>query len=102
MSVVVAILQWAVLLVLRILIILAGLVMVAVAIPYRVPGKSVSDGRNIVNLPWWAWLWGNDYDGLLGDNQAAGQPVRNPIQPVPLPDLCRRQDDARSSLQDYA
>lgn len=67
MNVVIAIIQWSVILALRIIIVLAGFVMVAVAIPFRVRGKSVSDNRGIVNLPRWAWLWGNDYDGLLGD-----------------------------------
>ncbi|WP_213881188.1 hypothetical protein [Pseudomonas sp. dw_358] len=44
-----------------------GLFIVAIAIPFRVNAVSGSDGRPIVNLPKWAWLWGNDYDGLLGD-----------------------------------
>ena len=48
---------------------LSGLFMVAIAIPFRVPGKSVSDGRDIVNLPNWAYVYGNDYDGLLGDKR---------------------------------
>lgn len=48
---------------------MTGLVVVALAIPFRVPAVSLSDGRRIVNLPRWAWLWGNDFDGLLGDKR---------------------------------
>lgn len=61
--------QWAWLVAARLLAIVAGLVVVAVALPFRVPGVSVSDGRAIVNLPRWAWLWGNDFDGMLGDKR---------------------------------
>lgn len=46
-----------------------GLVVVAIALPFRVKGYSGSDGREISNLPKWAWLFGNDYDGLLGDRR---------------------------------
>lgn len=46
-----------------------GLFVVAVAIPFRVDGKSLSDGRPIKNLPNCVWLFGNDYDGLLGDKR---------------------------------
>jgi hypothetical protein len=49
--------------------ILLGLFIVALAIPFRVDGVSVSDGRPILNLPKWAYPWGNDYDGLLGDKR---------------------------------
>lgn len=64
-----ALLQWAVLLVVRVALILVGLPVVALAIPFAVPGLSVSDLRPIVNLPRWAWLFGNDYDGLDGDKR---------------------------------
>ena len=64
-----ALLQWAVLLVVRVALIVLGLMVVAVAIPFAVPGLSVSDLRPIVNLPRWAWLFGNDYDGLDGDKR---------------------------------
>lgn len=64
-----ALLQWAVLLVVRVALIVVGLLVVAVAIPFAVPGLSVSDRRPIVNLPRWAWLFGNDYDGLDGDKR---------------------------------
>jgi len=61
-----ALAQWVFLFVCNVVLLL-GLVVVAVAIPFRVSGVSVSDGRSIVNLPRWVWLWGNDFDGLLGD-----------------------------------
>jgi hypothetical protein len=53
----------------NIVLVLLGFLVVAIAIPFRVKGHSVSDGREIVNLPKWAWLWGNDFDGLLGDKR---------------------------------
>ena len=68
-SVMYAILQWSFLLLSNIVLDLIGLVVVSVAIPFRVTSNSVSDGRVIVNLPKWAWLFGNDYDGLLGDKR---------------------------------
>jgi len=46
-----------------------GLFVVAIAISFRKPGTSVQDGRPITNLPKWAYPWGNDFDGLLGDSQ---------------------------------
>lgn len=61
--------QFIFLLVSNVLLDLIGLLVVAVAIPFRVEGKSLSDGRPIVNLPKWCWLFGNDYDGLLGDKR---------------------------------
>jgi hypothetical protein len=48
---------------------LLGLVMVAIALPFRVESVSVDDGRKIINLPKWAWLWGNDFDGVQGDKR---------------------------------
>ena len=64
-----AILQWTFLLLANIVTDLLGIFVVALAIPFRVPGVSVSDGRPIVNLPKWVWMFGNDYDGLLGDKR---------------------------------
>ncbi|MNJ51366.1 hypothetical protein D3C77_466680 [compost metagenome] len=61
--------QWLVLLLLRLVLILLGFPVVAVAIHFAAPGVSLSDGRPIVNLPRWVWLWGNDFDGLDGDRR---------------------------------
>lgn len=69
LNVLLAPLQWLFLLLSNIVLIPVGLVVVALAIPYRVPGVSLSDGRAIVNLPRWAHLFGNDFDGLLGDKR---------------------------------
>lgn len=62
-------LQWFALLVVRVVLILVGIPLVAVAIPFAVREQSVSDGRAILNLPRAVWLFGNDYDGLLGDKR---------------------------------
>ena len=64
-----ALVQWAVLAVVRLVLLLVGLPLVAVAILFAVPGYSLSDGRRIVDLPRWAWLWGNAFDGLGGDKR---------------------------------
>lgn len=59
-----------------------GLVVVAIALPFRVKDYSGSDGREISNLPKWAWLFGNDYDGVLGDKRgwwAANTPFGLPV-----------------------
>ena len=64
-----ALAQWSWLVLARLVGIVTGIVVVSLAIPFRVPAVSLSDGRAIVNLPRWAWLWGNDYDGLLGDKR---------------------------------
>ena len=64
-----AALQWTTLIILRLALILLGIPIVALAIPFRRAAVSASGGREIVNLPRWAWLWGNDFDGLLGDKR---------------------------------
>jgi hypothetical protein len=64
-----AIFQWIWLLLCNIVLDILGLFVVALTIPFRVDGKSLSDGRPITNLPKWVWLFGNDYDGLLGDKR---------------------------------
>ena len=64
-----ALVQWVALALLRLVLLLVGLLVVAVAVPYAVPGVSLSDQRPIVNLPSWAWLFGNDFDGLDGDKR---------------------------------
>lgn len=78
---------------------LLGLLVVAAAIPYaRYTGKTIGDPVlwRERHLPRWAWLWGNDRDGTLGDkrgwwrNKSAGSPetfwnqyrwlaLRNPV-----------------------
>lgn len=66
----------------NVLFVLTGLLMVAIAIPFRVKGISVSDGRPIVNLPRWAFPWGNDFDGLEGDKRlwwAQNTPFKLPV-----------------------
>ena len=74
--------QWGFLLVSNLLLDVLGLFVVAATIPFRVSGVSGSDGRPIVNLPRWVWLFGNDYDGLLGDKRgwwAANTPFGWPV-----------------------
>lgn len=61
--------QWVFLAAIRLVLLLMGLVIVAVGIPFRVHGVSVKSGRDITNLPRWLWLWGNDADGLWGDRR---------------------------------
>lgn len=51
--------------------------------PFRVEETSKSDGRPIVNLPNWAWLFGNDFDGLQGDKRgqyADMTPFKLPVE----------------------
>lgn len=62
-------LQWVGLAVVRLVLLALGLPVVALAALYPVAGVSVSDGRPIVNLQRWAWLFGNDFDGLDGDKR---------------------------------
>lgn len=64
-----ALVQWTVLVVARVAAIAAGFPVVALAAFFPVAAVSVSDGRPIVNLRRWAWLWGNDFDGLDGDKR---------------------------------
>jgi hypothetical protein len=61
-----ALMQWIPMFILDTLLLITGLFVVAIAIPFRVKDKSVTTGEDIVNLPKWAWLWGNDVEGLLG------------------------------------
>lgn len=62
-------LQWMWLLIFDIFFNVLGLFMVAIGIPFAKWGISVSDGRAILNLPRWLHIWGNDFDGLLGDKR---------------------------------
>lgn len=61
--------EWVLLLLMRVVLILLGLVVVPLALPFRDWGKSDSDGRGITVLPRWAWLWSNDFDGSTGDKR---------------------------------
>lgn len=75
-------LQWIFLLLANIVLVIVGLFVVALFIPFRVDGVSKSDGRYISNLPKCVWLFGNDYDGLLGDKRgwwAANTPWGLPV-----------------------
>lgn len=64
-----AILQWTFLLLANLVTDVLGFLVVLIALPFRVDGVSVSDGRPIKNLPKWVWIFGNDYDGVLGDKR---------------------------------
>lgn len=70
-----AALQWACLLPLRVLLILAGLVVVPIALPFRrvqgppVPFSQAPGDWLLILLPAWAWLWSNDRDGAAGDKR---------------------------------
>lgn len=68
-ALVLAVPQWLILAAERLFLIVLGLPVVAVAVFFPVPGVSLSDKRPIVNLPRWAWLFGNDFDGLDGDGR---------------------------------
>lgn len=68
------VLQLVVLLPLRVVFILAGFVVVPLALPFRTlhggTGKPFSQASGtwyLVTLPRWAWPWSNDRDGALGD-----------------------------------
>lgn len=61
--------QWLVVLTVRLLLIATGFVMVPLALPFREWSTSVMDNRRIWTLPLWAWLWSNDFDGTMGDKR---------------------------------
>lgn len=70
------VLQLAVLLPLRVLFILAGFLVVPLALPFRTHHADtarrfgyVSGTWYLVTLPRWAWPWSNDRDGALGDRR---------------------------------
>lgn len=63
------ILGWIVRLLASAVLALIGLFVVPVALLFKTSGTSVSDGRPIIVLPEWAWLWSNDFDGALGDKR---------------------------------
>lgn len=61
--------QWCALAVVRLVLLVLGLLVVALAVLSPVAGISASDGRPIVNLRRWVWIFGNDFDGLDGDKR---------------------------------
>lgn len=77
-DIVIITIQWSMLLVIRIILIIIGLVIVPMALPFR---KHHLDTRKnftehnrtkfweLVTLPKWAWIWSNDRDGALGDKR---------------------------------
>ena len=77
-----AVAQFTFMSIIRIVLVTTGLIVVPLAIPFKVESFSVSDGRAIYNLPKWAYIWGNDFDGLLGDKKfwwAANTPFNLPV-----------------------
>ena len=71
-----ALLQAIGLILLRIVLIVAGLVVVPIALPFRVTDASTAKPFTeqpgtwvLVTLPRWAWLWSNDRDGAMGDER---------------------------------
>lgn len=63
------ILNWLFLFLIRLVLIVLGFIVVPVALLFPQAGTSVSDGRPIMVLPGWAWVWSNDFDGALGDKR---------------------------------
>lgn len=67
--------QWLLLFPARVGLILLGLLLVPLALPFRVrqgpsvPFTQASGTWQLVVLPAWAWLWSNDRDGALGDKR---------------------------------
>jgi len=59
--------QWLFLFLSDVIFVTLGPIMVALALPFAKDDFSVSDHRVIRNLPKWAYFWGNDFDGSLGD-----------------------------------
>ena len=64
------------LIVLRVVLILAGFIVVPIAMPFRTIDADTAkpftehDGVwMLVTLPRWAWLWSNDRDGAMGDER---------------------------------
>ncbi|HBO5920142.1 TPA: hypothetical protein L4657_006084 [Pseudomonas aeruginosa] len=70
------VLQLAVLLPLRVAFILAGFIVVPLALPFRTRHADTAERFSqaagtwyLVTLPRWAWPWSNDRDGALGDRR---------------------------------
>jgi hypothetical protein len=71
---------WALLVLLRVVLIVVGFIVVPIALLYRkhIPGTVLHITRGgkqyiweLVQLPKWAWLWDNESDGSLGDKGAS-------------------------------
>lgn len=66
-----AALIWSVLFPVRIILVIMGLPIVAIALPFateRETDRVASwDQWRLIRLPWWAWLWDNKRDGAMGD-----------------------------------
>lgn len=67
--------QWLLLFPVRVVLILLGVLVVPLALPFVqsagpwVPFTQAPGKWRLVTLPAWAWLWSNDRDGALGDKR---------------------------------
>lgn len=63
--------QWAFILAWNVVSTIVGIpvVFLVVWLNLDVTDVSKSDGREILNMPRWLWIFGNDYDGLTGDKR---------------------------------
>lgn len=67
--------QWSLLFPVRVVLILLGLLVVPLALPFIhkgspwVPFTQAPGNWCLIKLPAWAWIWSNDRDGALGDKR---------------------------------
>jgi len=67
--------QWLLLFPVRVVLILLGVLVVPLALPFVqsagpwVPFTQAPGNWRLITLPAWAWLWSNDRDGALGDKR---------------------------------
>lgn len=63
--------QWAFILAWNIVSTIVGIPVVAIIVwcGLTIGADSKSDGRRIITAPRWLWIFGNDYDGYLGDKR---------------------------------
>lgn len=70
-----AVIQWLLLFPVRVVLILLGVLVVPLALPFiqsagpLVPFTQAPGNWLLFTLPGWAWLWSNDRDGTLGDKR---------------------------------
>jgi len=70
-----AAIQWLLLFPVRVVLILLGVLVVPLALPFVqsagtwMPFTQAPGNWRLVTLPDWAWLWSNDRDGALGDKR---------------------------------